>query len=207
MSKRRRLSAQAARRRILEAAEKKLMEGGPEAVRVQPLAHELGVTDAAIYHHFESRQGLLDALLRHAGRSLKEQIAEVVARVDAHHLRVSEIVELILDTYERRGYARLALWLQLSGWRERGSGMLLPLGEGIHEARVRVADEAGTPRPDLDDTLFAIVLLNSGLLAEAWIGSAMRRSAGLSADATTRRRYRRWLGRAIERLLSPEVSG
>ncbi len=206
MGKRRRLSASAAQRRILEAAEKQLIEGGPEAVRVQTLARELGVTDAAIYHHFESRQGLLDALLRHAGRGLKESISGVVERFDAQHLRVEEIADLILDVYERRGYARLALWLRLSGWRERGSGMFQPLAEALHDARVRNADEYGAPRPDFEDTLFAVVLLNSSLFAEAWIGSAMRRSAGLSADAATRERYRRWLSRAIERLLWPATS-
>ena len=206
MGKRRRLSASAAQRQILEAAEKRLIEGGPEAVRVQTLARELGVTDAAIYHHFESRQGLLDALLRHAGRGLKESISGVVEHFDAQHLRVAEIADLILDVYERRGYARLALWLRLSGWRERGSGMFQPLAEALHDARVKSADESGAPRPDFEDTLFAVVLLNSSLFAEAWMGRAMRRSAGLSADTATRDRYRRWLSRAIERLLWPAAS-
>ncbi len=206
MGKRTRLSASAAQRRILEAAEKRLIKGGPEAVRVQSLARELGVADAAIYHHCESRQGLLDALLRHAGRGLKESISGVVERFDAQHLRVAEIADLILDVYERRGYARLALWLRLSGWRERGSGMFQPLAEALHDARVKSADEYGAPRPDFEDTLFAVVLLNSSLFAEAWIGRAMRRSAGLSADAATRERYRRWLSRAIERLLWPATS-
>ncbi len=203
MEKRTRRPAPAARRRILEAAEKRLIEGGPEAVRVQPLARELGVTDAAIYHHFESRQGLLDALLRHAGRGLKESIAGVVERLDADEIRVAEIADLILDVYERRGYARLALWLRLSGWRERGSGMLLPLAEALHEARQKIAAEAGAPLPDSEDTRLAVVLLNSSLFAEAWVGDAMRRSEGIASDPATRRRYRRWLGHAIERLLLP----
>ena len=41
-----------ARRLILEAAEKRLVEGGPEAVRVQLVAGDLGLTDAAVHHHF-----------------------------------------------------------------------------------------------------------------------------------------------------------
>ncbi len=206
MGRRTRLSAAAARRRILDVAEKHLIEGGPEAVRVQPLAREIGVTDAAIYHHFRSRQGLLDALLRHAGRGLKESIATVVERVDSPHLRIAEIADLILDIYERRGYARLAFWLRLSGWRERGSGMFLPMAEALHSARVRAALASGTDAPDLEDTLFAVVLLNSSLLAEAWAGSAMRRSAGLPADSPTRDRYRAWLVGALERLLGPECN-
>lgn len=203
MEKRTRRTASAARRRILEAAEKRLIEGGPDAVRVQPLARELGVTDAAIYHHFESRQGLLDALLRQAARGLKESVVGAFERLDADAIHVDEIADLILDVYERRGYARLALWLRLSGWRERGSGMLLPLAEALHEARLTNASRAGAPLPELEDTQLAVVLLNSSLLAEAWAGDAMRRSVGLASDAATRDRYRRWLAYSIERLLLP----
>ena len=47
-----RRSPEEARRAILEAAEKHLVEGGPEAVRVQVVARDLGLSDAAIYHHF-----------------------------------------------------------------------------------------------------------------------------------------------------------
>ncbi len=37
--------------------------GGPDAVRVDVLAKTLGVTRGGFYHHFPSRQALLDALL------------------------------------------------------------------------------------------------------------------------------------------------
>ena len=62
-----RLPREDAQRAILDAAEKRLREGGPEAVRVQHVAADLGVTDAAIHHHFGSRRGLMEALLRFAG--------------------------------------------------------------------------------------------------------------------------------------------
>ena len=64
MAKRTRRPAREARQRILEAAEQKLIEGGPDAVRVQTLGRELGITDAAIHHHFGNRDGLLEALLQ-----------------------------------------------------------------------------------------------------------------------------------------------
>ena len=54
-----RRSRDEAQHAILEAAEKRLREGGPEAVRVQHVAADLGITDAAIHHHFGSRQLLV----------------------------------------------------------------------------------------------------------------------------------------------------
>ena len=40
-----------------------LAEGGPDAVRVEPLAAALGVTKGGFYWHFRNRAELLDALL------------------------------------------------------------------------------------------------------------------------------------------------
>ena len=59
-AKRVRRSPEAARLAILEAAERRLIEGGPETVRVQHIAADLGVTDAAVHHHFGSREALIN---------------------------------------------------------------------------------------------------------------------------------------------------
>lgn len=45
------------------AALQALVEGGVEAVRVEPLAARLGVTKGSFYWHFKDRPALLDALL------------------------------------------------------------------------------------------------------------------------------------------------
>ena len=55
--KRRRLPADEAKTRILEAAQKRLTEGGPDAIRLQDLAADLGISHPAILHHFGSREG------------------------------------------------------------------------------------------------------------------------------------------------------
>ncbi|MGH7960445.1 MAG: helix-turn-helix domain-containing protein, partial [Candidatus Binatia bacterium] len=63
---RRRRTAEEARRLILEAAEKRLITGGPEAIRLQDIAAEVGMAHAVISHHFGNREGLMEALTRHA---------------------------------------------------------------------------------------------------------------------------------------------
>lgn len=40
-----------------------LAAGGPDAVRIEPLARALGVTKGGFYWHFEDRQALLDQML------------------------------------------------------------------------------------------------------------------------------------------------
>ena len=47
----------------MRAARRALLERGPDAVRVEPLARELGVTKGSFYWHFTDRAELLEALL------------------------------------------------------------------------------------------------------------------------------------------------
>lgn len=48
----------------LRAARLALLRRGPEGVRVEPLARDLGVTKGSFYWHFRDRSDLLEALLR-----------------------------------------------------------------------------------------------------------------------------------------------
>jgi AcrR family transcriptional regulator len=53
-----------------------LAEGGPGAVRIEPLARALGVTRGGFYWHFEDRQALLDGMLDTWERATTEKVAE-----------------------------------------------------------------------------------------------------------------------------------
>jgi AcrR family transcriptional regulator len=51
------------RSRWVEAGLNALAAGGPDAVRIEPLAQALGVTKGGFYWHFDDRQALLDEML------------------------------------------------------------------------------------------------------------------------------------------------
>ena len=51
-----------------------LADGGPDAVRVEPLARALGVTRGSFYWHFADRRALLDAMLDAWERSTTEDV-------------------------------------------------------------------------------------------------------------------------------------
>jgi AcrR family transcriptional regulator len=60
----------------IEAGLRALAAGGPDAVRIEPLAQALGVTRGGFYWHFEDRAALLDAMLdTWEHRSIDEVIA------------------------------------------------------------------------------------------------------------------------------------
>ncbi|MEU4546023.1 TetR/AcrR family transcriptional regulator [Nonomuraea dietziae] len=69
-----------AKRLILEAASKLLAAGGPAAVQVRDVAAEVGVSDAAVDHHFGTRERLLESLLRFGGAKLKAELHTCWAR-------------------------------------------------------------------------------------------------------------------------------
>lgn len=56
-----------------------LAAGGPDAVRVEPLARALGVTKGGFYWHFEDRQSLLDEML---DAWEQRMVDEVIDRVE-----------------------------------------------------------------------------------------------------------------------------
>ncbi len=56
-----------------------LADGGPDAVRIEPLARSLGVTKGGFYGHFGDRRALLDEMLDAWERTM---VDDVIERVD-----------------------------------------------------------------------------------------------------------------------------
>ena len=57
-----------------------LAAGGPDAVRIEPLARTLGVTRGGFYWHFDDRRGLLEEILETWERV---SVDEVIERVES----------------------------------------------------------------------------------------------------------------------------
>jgi AcrR family transcriptional regulator len=68
------------RARWIDAGFSALAAGGPDAVRIEPIAAELGVTKGGFYRHFADRTDFLNVLLDEWER---RSIDDVIARVDA----------------------------------------------------------------------------------------------------------------------------
>jgi TetR/AcrR family transcriptional regulator, repressor for neighboring sulfatase len=181
MARAKRREAEVSRAEILEVAEKHLAAGGPSAVKVQTVAAALGLTDAAVHYHFGNRRGLMQALLRQAGRNLKASLADASGAAGAP-LDFAKIVDRLDDGYRRRDYARLALWLALEEETPPGEGMYRPLAEAVHRAR--------RGQVPFEDTQIAVALLNVVLIGEALAGEAIMAGVGLPGNEKARGRLR-----------------
>ena len=68
------------RGRWVEEGLRALAAGGPDAVRIEPLAQALGVTKGGFYWHFADRRALLDELLDAWERANLDDVIERVER-------------------------------------------------------------------------------------------------------------------------------
>lgn len=201
-----RRDASATRIAILEAAESRLVSGGPEAIRLQEIAADAGISHPAILHHFGTRDGLVEAMVLHGLGRLQAQFLE------GWPSRKVPDIEGVLDRFyevaSRRGVARLLAWLILSG-QSFGTmeGMLRQAAERMHTGRARKAQHEGRRPPKLEETMFAASLLAILVLGDSLFGPSVRKATGLGSNADSTRRFRSWLLKVLERLERPSGSG
>jgi AcrR family transcriptional regulator len=212
-ARRKRRTAEEARRAILEAAQRRLAEVGPEDIRLQDIAADVGISHPAILHHFGSRDALMRELSRHAFRALNEDLLRVLeqgekTRDEGGARDLSAWLAQVFETLRDQGHARLLAWSTLTGRLEEGAGeddptLLRDLARALHARRVAAAEAAGRQPPTRQETLFAMQFVSAALLGDALFGDALRRSGGVHGDAALAERYHRWLAAGVSALLVP----
>jgi len=204
--RRRRRTAEEARHAILEAAQKRLAERGPEEIRLQDIASDLGISHPAILHHFGNRESLMRELSRHAFESLN---ADMVAALVERDGDATAWLDRAFETLRDRGHARLLAWATLTGRLGAADGsegepyLIRNLASAVQARREAHAERAGEEPPTFEETVFAVQLVSAALLGDALMGGVLRQSAGISADEVTTERYRRWLAEHLSSFLLP----
>src|SRR5580700_6321803 len=113
---RKRRTAEEARAAILDAAERRLVESGPAAIRLQEVAADVGVSHPTILHHFGSREALVEAVVRRALDSLHAQMLAAVGSSPGSTDKVAALLDAVFDMFASGGHGRTFLWLALSGY-------------------------------------------------------------------------------------------
>ncbi len=154
--------AERTRRQLLDAGVRVFGSKGYTAARLSDIASEAGVTRGAVYWHFESKKGLMFAILREM-TSPYEQIAFEVLESDLEPVRkVGEMVRRVIDAMDRKtaliSHEQLAIRFMAEHPDEfaeyhgdvsggmRGVGRLLKrvIGDGQKTGRIRSDVDAGT---------------------------------------------------------------
>ena len=194
--KRTRRAPEEARARILDAAERRLAEEGPDGLRLAEIAADLEISHPAILHHFGSRDGLIAALESRAMQRLQE---DLLARAEAS---AEEGFARAFATLGEAGHARLLAWQILRSGREGlhdEVGMLKTLADAYHPARLAEAERTGAEAPSYQDTVFWVRLAALALFAEALIGPLLSESAKLGDPKRAHEKFQAWLGALFDR--------
>lgn len=193
-SPRRRRTAEQARGAILDAAERRLVESGPGAIRLQEVAADVGVSHPTVLHHFGSREGLVEAVVVRALDSLHAVLVAAVREAPDKPGHVEAMLERVFEGLVSGGHGRAFLWLALSGYVPTGKDLRVrTVAEAVHEIRRQKWRAAGKRVPPFEDTYFTVLLPALALLSLSVIGH--------DDDPREPTRFRGWLARLIEKHL------
>lgn len=204
--KRRRRSAEEAQAAILDVAEQHLIERGPDGLRLQDIAREIGVSHPAILHHFGNRDGLVKAVVERTLHRIEADVVTTLTSGDVDLELAYQTLESVVRALADKGAARFMAWLMLS---QTGApdpigygSKLLTIAQMIHVRRVEQAKPG--PAPSFDDTLFTVLLAGLALFGAAIAGDAFRASAGLPTDDESREKFLRWLSELLHNHLDTQ---
>ena len=195
------MRGRATRAAVLRAARELFAERGYAAVGTTEVVERAGVTRGALYHHFEDKRALFQAVYEELEREGTERIVSAVAREPRPERHLEVGVNAFLDVCLEPAHRRISLIEAPSvlGYEEwRGIGAEYSLG--LLRAALEAAMQAGVIEPQPVDTLAHLLL---GALAEAAL--VLARAEDLTAA-------RAEVGRTVSRVLEglsprPAVAG
>jgi AcrR family transcriptional regulator len=198
----------ATRDEILDAAERRFADAGFAGTSMRDIARDAGLRNqASLYHYFEHKQELYEAVLGRAVDTLVPLWGDDVSGdgTAADGKSVSNGIDVVVDVLAARPH--LARLIQRAGLEDDAdvratvSRLLRPL----FDAGVRALEEAGGPwqRPELEHVAAGLYHLIFGYFAnQELLAAVMRQDPATPAMVA---RQRRFLGMAVERLLGEQV--
>lgn len=152
-----RREAHAARDHILQAAEQLLVDHGPLALKLADIAAAAGVANGTILHHFGSIDGLHAGLME---RMIDQLVADILAASDTADTGdpPEAAIEALFDVFEKRGAARLAAWLELTGESKR----LTHVQDAVRRVVAKRVAKGGASKALIEDMVLVSVVLAMG---------------------------------------------
>jgi TetR/AcrR family transcriptional regulator, repressor for neighboring sulfatase len=181
----------------LASARRLLLAEGPDAITLQAVATDLGMSHTNLIHHFGSAAGLQSELMRQIVSELTTTVESAVMRLRAGKGEVKDFVDIVFDAFDTGGAARLAAWMVLSG----ETMQLAPIEEVVRDhidsvERGADADRAVSVHERITSaTLFVVV----AALGDAIIGNQLSNMVGRDRET-----LRALIGSLLPLVLNPQ---
>ncbi len=175
-----RRTSEGAQDNILAAAEKILVESGPQNLKLVEVARRSGVVNATVLHHFGSIDGVQAALMTRMIADLVSRVLAVTDQVTDPTAFATQSTGALFDAFEAKPVARLAAWLELTGESRR----LTTVREAVRSVlSTRMVEQAGMRVAVVEDFILLCLsmALGAGLFG-ATLGSLLGRPEGRARD-------------------------
>ncbi|HEY0516289.1 MAG TPA: TetR family transcriptional regulator [Solirubrobacteraceae bacterium] len=180
--------SQATRAALLKTARELFAQRGYAAVGTEEIVRAAGVTRGALYHHFEGKLELFEAVYEQVEEQLMTRIAEAVAQIEVQApLRALEVgAQAFLDASESdRAVQQIALVdapsvLGWERWREIGMRFALGMVQATLDAAIAAGEVAPQPVGPLAHLLLGAIDEGAMLIARADDAGETRRQVGES---------------------------
>lgn len=160
------------REELLRIAADLFASKGFRNTTVRDIADAAGILSGSLYHHFDSKESMVDELMRTFQAELFAAYDEILASSDDARTKLERAVRLSFDTIERRG-AEVAIFQNEAatlGTSDR-FGYLAERNRQSRDVWVTLLTEgveSGALRPDLDITLTYRFIRDTVWVAVRW---------------------------------------
>jgi AcrR family transcriptional regulator len=181
--------SEATRRRLVRAARRLFAKRGYAGVGTEEIVRAAGVTRGALYHHFDGKRELLEAVYEQIEAEVSEKIAAGALTATADPIEALRAgAEMFLDHCMEPEVQRIVLLdapavLGWERWREIAAGYGLGLIEGALAAAMEAGAIAAQPPKPLAHALMGALDEIAMYVARAEDTKAARAEAGATLSA------------------------
>ncbi|MEV4177374.1 helix-turn-helix domain-containing protein [Nonomuraea sp. NPDC049709] len=148
------------RTRIQEIALRLFTEQGYEATSLREIAEELGVTKAALYYHFKTKDDIVASLVEMRLAALEELLAWVRSRPRTPEMR-RELVERYAASIRATRHLGIARFLERNQTALRDHPTMIKIRERMMELTAEMSEPDATPTERISHSL-ALFALHAG---------------------------------------------
>lgn len=157
------------RKAILDVAGKMMALDGPEGLSVSQIAQQAGVNRGTAYHHFQTREQLIAATMRHVSQRLHDEVFDEIKSESRPPPR--NIIEK-LATFAIENPEFGPAWLHQM-IRDRDAIERDPFWQGMLNSLNEFA-QSGDAQPDIDVEVHAVTVLTSLFTWPLWVDARQK---------------------------------